>query len=79
MPPSMISPVSGAIPKVSGRRSATPMAAERPGIQPTTIPMVTPIIIMIRLDGMRALAKPADMSPNVFASMVFPPVIRILP
>ena len=60
-------------PKVRGRRSATPIAAESPGMQPTMTPMVTPITIMRRFIGSRALPKPWAISANVFASMSFPP------
>ena len=49
MAPSTIRPVSGFIVKVIGSISATPMAAERPGIQPIIIPMATPAAIIRKL------------------------------
>ena len=58
MPPSMISPAEGSIPKVRGSSRATPMAAESPGMHPMTIPMVTLAIIMTIFIGERALMNP---------------------
>ena len=69
MAPNMIRPVSGFMPKVRGSSSATPMAAERPGIQPMTIPIVTPRIIMPMFIGENTCKKPAAIKPNVFASI----------
>ena len=65
----MIMPVSGFMPNVRGSNNATPMAADRPGIQPTTTPMVTPITIINKFIGSKALPNPWAMSANVFASI----------
>ena len=51
--------------KVMGSISATPMAAERPGMQPMMMPMATPAAIIRRLMGVRALRKPAPISDKV--------------
>ena len=64
-------PVSGFMVKVMGSMSATPIAADRPGIQPMTMPMATPPAIISRLMGVRALRKPAPISDKV--SSIFAP------
>ena len=46
------------MPKVRGSSRATPMAAERPGIQPMMIPMVTLAIMMTMFMGESALTNP---------------------
>ena len=58
--------------KVSGSTSATPMAAERPGRQPMTMPIVTPKAIIRRLIGVSAPTKPAPIICRV-SSIFFPP------
>ena len=45
--------------KVIGNISATPMAAESPGMQPMMMPIATPPAIIRRLIGVKALRKPA--------------------
>ena len=45
------------------------MAAERPGMHPMTTPIVTPMIIMSRFMGCRALPKPAAIRDKVCASI----------
>ena len=58
MPPSMIRPAEGSIPKVRGSSRATPMAADSPGMQPMTIPMVTLAIMITIFMGESALTNP---------------------
>ncbi len=73
MAPRTIRPVSAFIVKVSGSISATPIAADRPGIQPMMMPMDTPAAIISRLIGVRALRKPAPIMPKVSSIFQFPP------
>ena len=54
----MIKPAEGSIPKVRGSSSATPMAADRPGMQPMMIPMVTLAIMMTIFRGVSAFRNP---------------------
>ena len=65
MAPRTIRPVSGFMVKVIGSISATPIAADRPGMQPMMMPMATPPAIIRRLIGVRALRKPAPIRDKV--------------
>ena len=71
MAPRTISPVSGFIVNVMGSISATPIAAESPGMQPMIIPMATPPAIISRLIGLKALRKPAPIKDNVSSITLF--------
>src|SRR5687768_17232603 len=48
----------GGIENVSGSRIAMPLAPPRPGSTPISTPSTMPIIISIRLNGVRTTAKP---------------------
>lgn len=65
---------TGAMPKVSGMRRATPMAAVRPGRAPKMIPRATPMRLASRALRLRALIMPSRM----FANMSFSPGADLL-
>ena len=58
--------------KVMGSSNATPMAADRPGRQPMTMPMVVPAAMASRLTGTRALINPWPIRANVSNIVVLP-------
>ena len=58
---SMEMPVSGGMEKVSGKSSAKPMVAERPGIAPMNRPSNVPRKIIDALNGDRTLSSPISM------------------
>ena len=78
MAPRTIRPVSAFIVKVSGSISATPIAADRPGMQPMMMPRATPAAIIRRLIGVRALIKPAPIKPKVSSILNSLPYLSIL-
>ena len=65
MPPKTIKPVAGSMPKVTGSKSATPIAAESPGKQPIVIPNAVEAIIASKFMGEQALMKPAPIMDSV--------------
>ena len=56
---SMMIPETGSMPKVSGRRSATPETGPMPGRAPMSVPTVTPAAAMTRLNGVKAMLNPS--------------------
>src|SRR5919199_1501269 len=54
----MMMPEVGSMPKVSGRRSATPEGGPTPGSAPISMPTITPATAIIRLKGVSATPKP---------------------
>ena len=50
--------ISASMVNVNGNVSATPIAADKPGIQPITIPIAVPPAIIKMLMGVKACKKP---------------------
>lgn len=67
----MVMPVDASMENVIGRRSATPIAADSPGRQPITIPIVTPTIMAKIFIDITAFRKPPPISDSV-SNIVFP-------
>ena len=59
MPISMLSPITGAMPKVSGISSATPIVAVSPGSAPMTSPPKVPAAMVIRIFGSKSGVRKA--------------------
>ena len=53
----MMMPETGSMPKVSGRRSATPETGPIPGSAPMRVPRVTPAAAITRLNGVNAMRE----------------------
>ena len=60
-----IKPVAWSIPKVTGSRRATPIAADKPGRQPIVIPSAVAPIIRTNVRGFIAWMKPMPIKESV--------------